>query len=73
MENMIKVIKIGTTVQIHNRDFKYIVTKISFSQAGFIYLVNALTEDGAYKEHWIAPCEITSQHKEYSIINQCIS
>ena len=71
---MVKVIKIGTTVNIHNQtDFKLKVTMIKIGNNNSIqYLVRGINKNGSYCEWWVTADEITSKHKEYTIINQCL-
>lgn len=71
--NIVKTLAIGTRINIHNKDNLFTITKIQIgNNSSLLYLVCTLDDDCNYKEIWITPEEITSNHKEVSIISQCI-
>lgn len=71
---MIKIFKIGTKVKVHNMENDFVITNAKIGHNDSIqYLVCGVNESGQYCEWWVIPNEITSTHKENTIISQCIS
>jgi len=69
-EMQIKIIPIGTKVEVNNF-FKGIIISVSIRKEAIVYEIQKTTKDGIiviWSNHW----EITSKHKEKTIINQCL-
>lgn len=67
---MIKVIPIGTKVELNNK-FNGMILSISIRKDTVVYEVQKTTEDNIFFI-WANEWEITSKHKQKSIINQCL-
>lgn len=68
---MIKVIPIGTIVEVNNK-FKGMIISISIRKTTIVYEVQQTTKDNVFCV-WVNDWEITSKHKQHSIINQCLN
>ena len=68
---MIKVIPIGTTVEVNNK-FKGMIISISIRKTTIVYEVQQTTGHNMFCI-WANDWEITSKHKQHTIINQCLN
>lgn len=68
--NMIKIIPIGTKV---TANYKYdgMIIGANIRMKSIIYEVQQTLEDTT-RSFWFNDWEITSKHKEYTIIQQCL-
>lgn len=71
--NIIKMIKIGTQVTVHNK-ITAKVNQITIKPENQVtYSVAYVDENNQYHEILVYPHEITSKHEEHSLLSQCIS
>ena len=68
---MLSIIPIGTKVEVNNA-FKGIIISASIRKTAVVYEVQQTREDGI-TAIWANDWEITSKHKEMTIIKECLN